>query len=164
MWQAQGTLHAACRLLFNQLTRIGFWIHAGFDAPFWLILLPGDYTVHASPCQPIVLTGIFRIMSYYQYHVFFCTNVRTDGRACCADHNAQAMRDYLKKKVKQAGLSGEGRVRINTAGCLDRCELGPVIAIYPEDTWYTYVDQEDLDEILESHLKNGKRVERLLIS
>lgn len=126
-------------------------------------MLPGDYTVQASPCQPIVLTGIFRTMSYYQYHVFFCTNVRTDGRACCADHNAQAMRDYLKKKVKQAGLSGEGKVRINTAGCLDRCELGPVIAIYPEDTWYTYVDQEDLDEILESHLKNGRRVERLLI-
>jgi len=73
------------------------------------------------------------------------------------------MRNYLKQKVKGAGLAGPGGVRINTAGCLDRCSLGPVIVIYPDDVWYTYVDREDLDEIFERHLCGGEVVERLLI-
>jgi (2Fe-2S) ferredoxin len=73
------------------------------------------------------------------------------------------MRGYLKKLVKEQGLSGPGGVRINTAGCLDRCDKGPVLVVYPEDTWYTYVDTEDLDEIMERHLKQGKIVERLLV-
>ena len=102
-------------------------------------------------------------MSYYRYHLFFCTNQREDGRACCAQHGAQKMRDYLKRQVKARGLYGPGGVRINTAGCLDRCDKGPVIAVYPEAVWYTYVDSEDLEEILESHLVNGKLVERLLV-
>ena len=102
-------------------------------------------------------------MSYYQYHVFFCTNQREGGKACCQDFDALSMRDYLKSKTKEAGLSGPGGVRINTAGCLDRCELGPVMVVYPEAVWYTYVDKEDLDEIMESHLQNGKVVKRLLL-
>lgn len=73
------------------------------------------------------------------------------------------MRDYLKKRVKQQGLAGPGGTRVNTAGCLDRCDKGPVLVVYPEATWYTYVDKEDLDEILEQHLKGGEVVERLLI-
>lgn len=107
-------------------------------------------------------------MGYYQHHVFFCTNKREPDengktRPCCADKNAAAMRDYAKKSVKKAGLAGQGAVRINNAGCLDRCEEGPCIVIYPEETWYTYVDENDIDEIVESHLKNGKVVERLKI-
>lgn len=102
-------------------------------------------------------------MSYYQYHVFFCTNQRDDGRPCCQDHGAVDARAYLKAKIKELGLSGTGKIRINTAGCLDRCDLGPVVVIYPEETWYSYVDREDLDEILESHLKNGQIVQRLLL-
>jgi len=102
-------------------------------------------------------------MSYYRYHLFFCTNQRDDGRPCCARHGARKMRDYLKQQVKARGLAGPGGVRVNTAGCLDRCELGPVIVVYPEAVWYTYVDREDLDEILERHLIGGEVVERLLI-
>ena len=102
-------------------------------------------------------------MSYYQHHVFFCTNRREDGSACCQDHNAQAMRDYAKQRVKELGLAGPGRVRINNAGCLDRCAEGPVMVIYPEAVWYTYVDREDLDEIIEEHLRNGRVVGRLRI-
>lgn len=102
-------------------------------------------------------------MSYFTHHVFFCTNLRDGSRQSCAQCNAQSMRDYVKKQVKERGLSGEGKVRINSAGCLDRCEKGPVIVIYPDETWYTYVDKEDLDEIIEEHLVKGKRVERLLI-
>lgn len=102
-------------------------------------------------------------MSYYKYHVFFCTNERTDGRACCQDFDSLSMRKYLKTKIKQMGLSGEAGVRINTAGCLDRCELGPVLVVYPDATWYTYVDKADLDEIVDEHFQHGRVVDRLLI-
>jgi len=101
--------------------------------------------------------------SYYRYHVFFCTNQRDDGTACCANHNAQAMRDYAKARVKELGLSGRGKVRVNNAGCLDRCEEGPIVVVYPEGTWYTYVDREDIDEIIEEHLVHGRTVDRLKI-
>ena len=103
-------------------------------------------------------------MSYYKYHVFFCTNSRSDGRGCCQDFDASENRQYLKAATKALGLSGAGGVRINTAGCLDRCDQGPVIVIYPGETWYTYVDKEDLDEILSEHLQHGRVVERLLIN
>ena len=73
------------------------------------------------------------------------------------------MRDYAKKKIKELGLAGEGATRINQAGCMDRCEQGPVCVVYPEGTWYTYVDELDVDEIIESHLVNGRPVERLKI-
>ena len=102
-------------------------------------------------------------MSYFKYHVFFCTNQREDGSACCANLDAQAMRDYAKGKIKQLGLSGEGLCRINSAGCMDRCGEGPVIAIYPEGVWYTYVDHTDIDEIIEEHLQHGRVVDRLKI-
>jgi (2Fe-2S) ferredoxin len=65
--------------------------------------------------------------------------------------------------VKAKGLAGEGRVRVNTAGCLDRCEEGPCVVVYPEGVWYTYVDKADIDEIVEEHLVNGRVVERLRI-
>lgn len=102
-------------------------------------------------------------MSYYRYHTFFCTNKRTDGSACCANRGAQDLRDYAKARIKSLGLSGKGRVRINNSGCMDRCEEGPVVVVYPEGIWYTYVDQEDIDEIIEEHLVNGRVVERLRI-
>jgi len=101
-------------------------------------------------------------MSYYDKHVFFCCNQREPGdRPCCANRGAQEMRDYAKKRVKELGLAGEGKVRINQAGCLDRCEEGPCIVVYPEAVWYTYVDRHDIDEIVEQHLKNGRIVDRL---
>ena len=102
-------------------------------------------------------------MGYYKYHVFFCTNQREAGEACCADFNSQNARDYVKKRCKELKLHKDGQVRINTAGCLNRCELGPVIVVYPEATWYTYVDHEDLDEIIESHLQHGQPVKRLML-
>ncbi|MBZ0092520.1 MAG: (2Fe-2S) ferredoxin domain-containing protein [Burkholderiales bacterium] len=102
-------------------------------------------------------------MSYYQKHLFFCTNQREDGSPCCSDHDAQAMRDYAKKRVKALNLNGEGKIRVNSAGCLGRCGEGPVIVVYPEAVWYTYVDQEDIDEIVDEHLVNGQVVDRLKI-
>jgi (2Fe-2S) ferredoxin len=102
-------------------------------------------------------------VSYYRYHVFFCCNQRDDGRACCNDHDAQQMRDYAKARVKELGLAGKDRVRVNQAGCMDRCEEGPVVAVYPQGVWYTYVDRHDIDEIIEEHLVNGRVVQRLRI-
>ena len=102
-------------------------------------------------------------MSYYQRHVFFCCNERAAPEACCANHDAVAMQAYAKARIRELGQSGEGKVRMNKAGCLDRCEEGPVIVIYPEETWYTYVDQHDIDEIIREHLVNGRVVERLKI-
>ena len=100
--------------------------------------------------------------SYYQRHIFFCLNERKNGEACCAQHAAQAGFDRCKQKVKELGLAGPAKVRVNKAGCLDRCAAGPVAVVYPDAVWYSYVDADDIDEIVESHLKNGKVVERLL--
>ena len=104
-------------------------------------------------------------MSYYQRHIFFCVNDRGEGaeRPSFNRCGSAAMRDYAKGRVKELGLAGEGQVRVNQAGCLDRCEEGPVCVVYPEGTWYTYVDELDVDEIIESHLVNGKPVDRLKI-
>jgi (2Fe-2S) ferredoxin len=73
------------------------------------------------------------------------------------------MREHAKKRVKDLKMSGQGKIRINSSGCLDRCEEGPVIVVYPDETWYTYVDKEDIDEIIDEHLVNGRPVERLKI-
>ena len=99
--------------------------------------------------------------SYYERHIFFCLNERKSGEDSCARHAAQEGFDHCKALVKAAGLAGPGKVRVNKAGCLDRCAAGPVAVVYPEAVWYTYVDTSDIDEIVESHLKNGKVVERL---
>ena len=101
--------------------------------------------------------------SYYQRHIFFCLNERKNGEESCAQHHAQAGFDRCKAQVKAAGLSGPGQVRVNKAGCLDRCAAGPVAVVYPEAVWYTYVDLHDIDEIVSSHLMQGKVVERLLV-
>jgi (2Fe-2S) ferredoxin len=102
-------------------------------------------------------------MSYYRHHVFFCLNERSNGEASCAQHAPQAAFEHCKKRVKAEGLAGPGGVRINKAGCLDRCAGGPVAVVYPEGTWYTYVDASDIDEIVDSHLKRGEVVERLVL-
>jgi (2Fe-2S) ferredoxin len=100
---------------------------------------------------------------YYKQHVFFCMNAREDGRPCCADRGAQAAQEHAKKRIKQLDLNGHGKIRINKAGCLDRCEEGPVMVVYPQGTWYTFVDTTDIDEIIDEHLIGGKVVERLKI-
>jgi len=79
------------------------------------------------------------------------------------DQGAEAAFDYMKAKVKALDLRGKGKVRVNRAGCFDRCSEGPLMVVYPEAVWYTFVDHEDMDEIIDSHLINGKVVARLLV-
>ena len=99
---------------------------------------------------------------YYEAHVFCCTNRRPAGhpRGCCAEKGSEALRDHMKSRAKELGLKN---VRINSAGCLDRCELGPTVVIYPEGVWYTYRDTADIDEILTTHVIGGGRVARLML-
>ena len=101
---------------------------------------------------------------YFERHVFCCTNVREPGhkRGCCAEKNAVALRDYMKKRCKELGVGGR-QARINAAGCLDRCELGPNLVIYPDGVWYTYKTEADIDEIIREHLLAGRRVGRLML-
>jgi (2Fe-2S) ferredoxin len=100
---------------------------------------------------------------FYEQHVFICVNAREDGRPCCADRGALAAQKHAKKRIKELDLNGQGKIRINQAGCLDRCEEGPVLVVYPQGTWYTYVDTADIDDIIDTHLVGGKIVERLKI-
>ncbi len=100
-------------------------------------------------------------MSFYKKHLFICTNQRDDGTPCCANYNTQQIRKQIKAKIKALGLHKKGEIRINSAGCLGRCDEGPVMVVYPEAIWYHFVDQEDIDEIIESHLLNNTPVSRL---
>lgn len=102
-------------------------------------------------------------MSYYERHIFFCLNQRDKGENACTQHDAQAGFDHCKARVKSEKLAGPGQIRVNKAGCMDRCAGGPVAVVYPEAVWYTYVDEHDIDEIVDSHLLRGKVVERLLL-
>ncbi len=102
-------------------------------------------------------------MSFYNKHIFICTNKREDGTPCCQNHDTRAMFRQMKEKAKIEGLLGPGKVRINKSGCLGRCPLGPVLVVYPDNVWYRFKSIEDLDEILEKQIKKGEVVERLLL-
>lgn len=104
-------------------------------------------------------------MSYYERHLFICTNQRGEGaeRPSCNQCGSTQVLMHAKARAKELGITGQGKVRVQKAGCLDRCEEGPTCVVYPEGVWYTYVDEEDMDEIIDSHLVNGVPVERLKI-
>lgn len=100
---------------------------------------------------------------YYRAHVFVCTNEREEGhpRGCCKQKGGDVLRDYMKKKATGLGLGKS--VRINNAGCLDRCELGPCMVIYPEGVWYSVASPQDVDAVLQTHLVEGGRVAHLML-
>jgi len=99
----------------------------------------------------------------YKYHVFFCTNKRPEGhpRGCCAQKKSLKLRNLMKAKAKSLGIE---KVRINASGCLDKCEQGPTVVIYPEGVWYTIRKEADVEDIINEHLLKGKTVERLLMN
>lgn len=99
---------------------------------------------------------------YFDHHVFVCTNERPedDPRGCCKRKGSDVLQRHMKARAKELGLR---RVRINSAGCLDRCVFGPTLVIYPEGVWYKAETTAEIDEILQKHLLEGGRVERLLL-
>ncbi|MDC0655124.1 (2Fe-2S) ferredoxin domain-containing protein [bacterium] len=116
-----------------------------------------DDTVNSSVDQTAAT-----LRPYYNAHVFCCINERAPGhrRGCCKERGSVELRDYMRTRVREMKIN---RVRVNQSGCLDRCELGPVLVIYPEGIWYTYQTKEDVDEILQTHLIDGQVVSRLLL-
>lgn len=108
------------------------------------------------------MTAIADPPPYFRLHLFVCTNRRPEGhpRGSCARGGSEGLRDYLKARAKELALGG---VRVNAAGCLDRCELGPLLVVYPEGVWYAVRTHEDIDEIIAVHLQQGGRVNRLML-
>lgn len=100
---------------------------------------------------------------YYDAHLFVCTNRRPDGhqRGSCAARGSERLRDYMKARAKELGIKN---VRVNSAGCLDRCELGPCLVIYPEGVWYRIDSPADIDAVLQAHVIEGARATSLLLA
>jgi (2Fe-2S) ferredoxin len=99
---------------------------------------------------------------FFDAHVFVCCNRRPDGhpRGSCAAKGSERLRDYMKARAKELGLK---RMRVNTAMCLDRCELGPCVVIYPDGVWYRVGSTADVDAVLERHVAAGGRVPELML-
>ena len=96
-------------------------------------------------------------MGRFQKHIFICNNQRKedDPRGCCASRGSLDLLDHLKQRVHKCGL--KGKVRVNKAGCLDACEYGPTLVVYPDDVWYQGVQAEDVQEIIDSHIKGDRK-------
>lgn len=99
---------------------------------------------------------------FFDCHVFVCTNERAEGhpRGSCARKGSVELRSYMKTRARELGIED---IRINAAGCLDRCERGPTVVIYPEGVWYSCKTKEDFEEILRRHVQNGERVPHLML-
>lgn len=103
-------------------------------------------------------------MSLFERHVFVCTNTReaSHPRGCCSAKQSPLVREMLKAEIERRGL--KRRVRINQSGCLDQCEHGVTVVVYPEAVWYGFVTPADVPEIVEQHLVGGRPVERLRLA
>lgn len=107
-------------------------------------------------------------MNGYRKHVFVCENRRDDGACCALGAAGLAAADggcvkYMRQLLHAVKQHGKGRVRINRAGCFDRCQEGPVLVIYPEARWYRYRSTDDLREIVTCDILADTPVTRLLI-
>ena len=100
---------------------------------------------------------------HFSHHVFVCLNDRGASQECCHNAGAESLFEHLRVRVKSLGISGEGRVRVNRAGCLDRCAHGPAMVVYPEGVWYQPFDTADIDRIIDEHLVGGRVVQDLLV-
>ena len=104
-----------------------------------------------------------RAQPVYRVHVFCCTNRRPDThwRGSCGEKGSRALCDYMCRLGMTLGVR---RIRINHAGCLNVCEHGPVMVVYPDGVWYRYETEADVEEILRSHVVGGVTVQRLALS
>jgi (2Fe-2S) ferredoxin len=102
-------------------------------------------------------------MARFDKHIFICQNKREPGhpRGCCHEKGSADLTEQFKKRLKELGLNS--KIRANSSGCLDACEFGPVIVVYPEQIWYGNVKMDDVEEIIQNHLINNKPVDRIFI-
>lgn len=102
-------------------------------------------------------------MPKFTCHLFVCCNRREPGhsRGCCDPEGSEELRNRFKSELKRRGLGP--LVRANTAGCLDQCELGPTVVIYPQEIWYGGVKLEDVTRIIEETVIGGHVIDELLI-
>jgi len=102
-------------------------------------------------------------MAKFEHHIFVCCNKRApeNPRGCCDPKGDGELLRLFNAKLAQRSV--KTLVRANRAGCLDQCELGPTVVVYPEAIWYGKVTPDDVDEIIESHIVGGRPVERLII-
>lgn len=107
---------------------------------------------------------ILELMKRFEKHIFVCENKRPDGhpRGCCAEKRSSEIRELFKSRLKELGLNAD--IRANSAGCLDACEFGVSVVVYPEQIWYGGITKDNVEEIIQSHIINDKPVERLKIT
>jgi (2Fe-2S) ferredoxin len=100
----------------------------------------------------------------FEHHVFICGNQRDEAaaRPSCLPKGSGKLKSAFKDAIKDAGL--RHTVRANDSGCLDQCEHGPVVVVYPEAVWYGHVQPGDVEEIVREHLVEGRPVERLRLA
>jgi (2Fe-2S) ferredoxin len=103
-------------------------------------------------------------MAAFERHVFVCGNQRAADhpRGCCDPSGGEALHKRFKQVIADRGLTR--RVRANRAGCLDQCEHGPTVVVYPEAVWYGGVTGDDVEAIVDGHLVAGTPVERLRLA
>lgn len=103
-------------------------------------------------------------MPKFKHHLFICTNSREADhpRGSCDPEKTGDLLRAFKSAMSQRGL--KGAVRANKAGCLDQCEHGPTVVVYPDEVWYSVKRAEDVEEIVEQHIVGGHPVERLRIA
>ena len=102
-------------------------------------------------------------MPRFQKHIFICNNKRKedDPRGSCSDRGSEELLSYAKERIHELGLKGE--IRINKAGCLDACAHGPVMVVYPDDTWYSPKTKNHIEMILDKHIQNNNLAKELVI-
>ena len=103
-------------------------------------------------------------MKRFEKHLFICENKRPNDnpKGCCFDRGSSAIREEFKKRIAELGLKAE--IRASSSGCLDACEFGAAIVVYPEQIWYGGVKLEDVEEIIQIHLINNQPIKRLMIT
>jgi (2Fe-2S) ferredoxin len=99
---------------------------------------------------------------FFDFHIFICQNQRPEGheRGCCLSKGSDKLLNYMKARLKELGVKN---LRVNKAGCMDQCEMGPAMVIYPEGIWYSPQSIEDIEQIIQLHILNKKQAKDLLM-
>jgi (2Fe-2S) ferredoxin len=97
------------------------------------------------------------------YHILVCNNKRPAGhpRGSCGENNADAVLEKISMGIEEKMLFG--KAIMSTSSCMGPCSVGPIVVVYPDGVWYHKVKVEDVDEILDSHIGQGQKVDRLEI-